>query len=281
VDSHNHELRGSTASAQGCPTSASGSRRFRSQNPALFAASGFSDHPYQESYAPNHEGFSGCRSGLCSSFATLGDLTGALDQAVHAYGSHKKFAIYSTEFGYKTNPPLTTFAVPPATAALYDNWAEYVSYKNPRIASYDQYLLLDPTKPGLPGDYASGLLTWDGQPKADYAAWRLPLYLPKTSASSSSQRLEVWGDARAAHYAAADTGAAQSVAVEFEPSGSSTFSTLQTIPISNRQGYFDTKIAFPHSGSVRLAYAYPPSDPLLSQVAGSVIFSRTVGISVK
>ena len=40
VDSRYRELRGSAASARGCPTTASASRSFRKQNPALFSPAG-------------------------------------------------------------------------------------------------------------------------------------------------------------------------------------------------------------------------------------------------
>lgn len=39
------QLRGRAATSVGCPTSAAGSRKFRSQNPGLFRASGVGDHP--------------------------------------------------------------------------------------------------------------------------------------------------------------------------------------------------------------------------------------------
>ena len=52
VDSRYNELRGSAASARGCPTTASGSRSFRKQNPGLFSASGFADHPYTSQAKP-------------------------------------------------------------------------------------------------------------------------------------------------------------------------------------------------------------------------------------
>jgi hypothetical protein len=276
LDSHYHWLRGSTAAAQGCPTNAGGSRRFRSAHPALFSASGFSDHPYSETYAPNREGFSGCRTHLCSSLAQIGNLTRALDRSTRAYGSSKRFTIYSTEYGYRTHPPNPRPYPSEATAAGYMNWAEYLSYKNSRIASFDQYLLYDPPPPGT---YDSGLLRANGKPKAGYAAFRLPLYLPSTKASSG-RSLEVWGDVRPAHYAQIDTGAPQSVDIQFQPSGSSTWSTVQTVPITNPEGYFDVRVAFSQSGNVRLAYSYPATDPLLS-LSGSTVTSRTVAITVR
>ena len=53
VDSSYRELRGSAARSQGCPTTAAGSRSFRRQNPALFSASAFAAHPYEEASPPN------------------------------------------------------------------------------------------------------------------------------------------------------------------------------------------------------------------------------------
>ena len=47
VDSSYKQLRGTAAPLRGCPTTAAGSARFAAQNPALFQASGFSDHPYR------------------------------------------------------------------------------------------------------------------------------------------------------------------------------------------------------------------------------------------
>src|SRR5581483_5294147 len=141
---------------------------------------------------------------------------------------------------------------------------------------YDQYLLYDPAPPAT---YDSGLIRSNGKQKAGYGAFRLPLYLPSTTASSG-RSLEVWGDARPAPYALSDTGAQQSVDVQFQPKGGATWSTLQTVPITNPQGYFDVRVSFAQSGNVRLAYSYPATDSLLS-LAGSTVYSRTVAITVK
>ena len=92
-----------------------------------------------------------------------------------------------------TTPSTATSPIPriaqdfasPATAAYYINWAEYLSWKQPRIASTMQYLLYDPVLNGaVPGDggFTSGLLFVNGKPKPGYAAYRLPLFLPVTQA---------------------------------------------------------------------------------------------------
>jgi hypothetical protein len=294
VDSRYSQLRGSTAVAEGCPANAAGSRRFRSHHPALFQATGFSDHPYSRWYPPNREEFAGCNTGLCSALAQVGNLSRALDKVQHVYGSSKKFPIYSTEYGYQTSPPKRSpdptshdIFVSPSTAALYMNWAEYISYRNPRIASYDQYLIQDPVKPSRSNDYgsyASGLMTWNGLEKPTYDAFRLPLYMPVTT-GNSGQSLELWGDARPAAYASADTGGLmpQSVDIQFEAAGSSMWTTVQTVLITNPEGYFDVSVPFTQSGSVRLAYTYPAGDALLSSPTdpGMLRFSRTVNVTVR
>jgi hypothetical protein len=290
LDSHFHQLRGASASQQGCPTNGSGSGRFRSRNPALFGVSGVSVHPYSRWYPPNTEVFRTCNTGLCASLGDINNLVSAVRNAQHAYGSSRTIPIYSTEYGYQTSPPKLSFDrkygahnVSQSTAAAYINWAEYISYRNPQIASYDQYLLRDPERPTLVNDYggyASGLEMWTGQLKPTYAAYRLPLYLPQTTASSANQSLEVWGCARPAYFAARDSGGTpQTVNVQFAPQGSSTFTDVQTVMITNPEGYFDVHMPFTGSGTVRLSYEYPTSDLMLAP--GTTIYSRSVAVTVR
>lgn len=288
VSSNYRPLRGTAAMDLGCPTSAAGTRTFPSQHPALFRASGVSDHPYSRWYPPNKELYPNC--GQCTSLGDIGHLTSALDRLQRVYGSHKRFEIYSTEYGYQTSPPKKSpdpkshdLFVSWSTAAAYINWAEYLSYRNPRIASYDQYLLYDPAAPTADNDwgsYASGLMTWDHQPKPSYAAFRLPIYMPQTSSPSSGSTLEVWGDARAAHYAEQDTDTPQSAYVQFQALGSTTWANVQSVTVTNPEGYLDVRVPFTQSGSVRLAYIYPTDDPMLPTLPGTAVVSRTVPITV-
>jgi hypothetical protein len=282
VGSNYRPLTGSTAKAQGCPTTSAGSKAFAKDNPGLFNATGISAHLYTNYGAPDGEYYTTCvRSGLCASLGDVGDLTRTLDRSMSAYGSHRHYSIYDTEYGYQTAPPRKPQygVVSQATGAEYLNWAEYISWKNPRIASFDQYQLSDPEQPtqandyGNDDNYASGLEAWDGKPKATYYAFRLPLYLPKTK----GKRLEVWGDVRPAPFAAMDAGTRQTAQIQFEAKGSSTFTTVATEKISNSEGYFDTHVTFPGSGTVRLIYTYPSSDSLLAP--GYEIFSRHVAIT--
>jgi hypothetical protein len=266
VGSNLKPLQGQAAAVRGCPTTSSASKRFAAQNPALFKATGFADHPYpQGQIAPNVKTTD---EPDYADLAALGNLQTTLDAAQKAYGSSRKLPIYSTEFGLQTNPPETiSRAIDSKTAAYYLNWSEYISWRNPRVFSYDQYLLTDP--PG--GNFATGLWYANGKPKPQlYDAYRLPLYLPVTKAHKG-QSLEVWGDVRPAHFAQVDTGKAQQVKIEFQSGSKGSFKTLQTLKLTNPHGYFDTHMSFPGSGIVRLTWSYPK---------GETIHSRPVSVTV-
>src|SRR5262249_42448354 len=144
------QLRGRLARAESCPTTAAGSRSFRRQNPALFNASGVADHPYPDNQPPTIET---SRDPDIAPFPRLPSFEAALDHVLRVYGSRPHLPIYNTEYGYITHPPNLDDFVSPATAAYYMNWAEYLSWKQPRVASTMQYLLYDPVLNGeIPGD---------------------------------------------------------------------------------------------------------------------------------
>jgi hypothetical protein len=152
--------------------------------------------------------------------------------------------------------------VPPALAAYYLNWSEYISWRDPRVRSYDQYLLADSNA----GQFASGLEYLDGTPKPALRAYRLPLYLPVTR-TSGGRSLEVWGCIRPARFARGT----QTVAIEFRSTGTGGYRVLKRLQLGDPDGYFDTEVRFPTSGSVRLAWTYPN---------GQAIYSRIVGVTL-
>lgn len=306
VDGRYRALRGRAAAELGCPTTAAGSRRFAAQNPVLFKASGVSDHPYMRWYPPNKE-LSAYQPAHFkqllpnyTTLATIRNLENALNRLFRAYRVHRAMPVWDTEFGYITNPPKSRTKGAPcsgrrggkpcpyasqATAAYYDNWAEYLSWKDPRMMSFDQYLLQD-SLPSLPsnnyGGFASGLVNFNGTPKPGYGAYRMPLYLPVTTAPSATKALEVWGAVKPAHFVWMDQpGSSQTVTVMFRASGAGAFSPIATAHLDPRstQGYFDTRVAFPSSGTVELQWTYP-QDSLLSS-AGTTVTSRQVQVRVK
>jgi hypothetical protein len=260
VDSSYRQLRGAAATARGCPATAAASRQFAAQNPGLFKASGFGLHPYPQNLPPTQER---SRDPDFAAFSEIPNVERALDRLQRSYGSHRRLNIYNNEYGYVTSPPASGFASP-ATAAYYINWAEYLSWRDPRIATTMQYLLLDP--PPGPSHFDSGLEFYTGAPKADYAAYQLPLYLPSSSARRGKS-LEVWGDLRAAHI----FPGVQRAQIQFQRGSRGAFTTLQTTSVRGL-GYFDVRVVFPASGSVRVVWSPP---------GGATLTSRVTKVSVR
>jgi hypothetical protein len=273
------QLRGARARALGCPTTPGGSGRFRGAHPGLFAATGISDHPYAGASAPD------ARISSDPDFASFPDLhrfAQDFDRIQRSYGARRQMPIYSDEFGYITHPPNTGAYVSPATAGYYLNWSEYLSWRNPRIASTMQYLLYDPTLAPHTGAFTTGLLAPDGREKPAYVSYRMPLYLPVTG-FRPERALEVWACVRPAHSAALDTGEPQIAEIQFRPeNGGGPFRTIATAPVTNPRGYLDVHVRFPGSGTVRIAWTYPQTDPFMTpQALGTTIESRTVRVSAR
>ena len=270
VDSDYKPFTGSAATARGCPATAAQSAHFAAAHPVLFKASAFADHPYPQGLPPNQ---ATPNEPDYAELASIGDLTSALDRMQRVYGSHKRFQIYDTEFGYQTAPPDTQGGtVNPTVAAGYLNWSEYLHWRNPRIASYDQYLLDDPAPVvGHPYTaFATGLLTYQGTPKPALAAFTMPLYLPATR-TASGHPLEVWGCVRPATTAARTTHRPQSVEIQYQRGSTGSFATVDRVRLPKTSCYFDVRTTFAGSGAVRLAWSYPH---------GPVIHSRTVAVTV-
>jgi hypothetical protein len=279
LDPNYKKLTGSAAKLYNCPTTAGAASKFRAQNPGLFNATGFAIHAYDSKQTPDANP-NAINPGYAT-FPVLKRVEAALDKATHAWGSGKHYPIYNDEYGYITSPPAPKGKGDPseATAAAEINQAEYLSYKNPRIAAYGQYLINDPvpTAQQLGGGFASGLYTSKGKPKATLAAYRLPVWLPKTSVHSG-QSVEIWGGARPAALASSGT---RTVSIQMQKGGKGSWTTIQTVNVAKRTGDFDIHSKLPYSGNLRLAYTYPQTETLLpTNVAGSTIVGRTVKVAV-
>lgn len=261
VDSSGHPLRGSAATARSCPATAGGSARFRSQNPGLFEASGFAIHPYPQGLPPS---VPTPDEPDYADLPKLPQLEALLDSVQARYGSATRFPIYITEYGYKTDPPDTRGgAVSPAVAAAYLNWAEYIAWRDPRVRSWDQYQLADPPR-SSGSDFDTGLQFSGGRPKPSFFAFRMPIFLPVTRARRGAS-LEVWGCVRPFRYSTR-AGAADVVRVQFRGLNEPDFRALETVTVPDRDGYIDTRVRFPSSGLVRLAWSSPGTGELFSRV---------------
>jgi hypothetical protein len=261
-------LQGQAAVLRHCPATAAASKQFAAQNPVLFHATAFSAHPYPQALPPDESIPDGPDDIV---LATLPKLFTTLDRLQEDYGSHKRFDVYSTEYGYQTSPPDTqTGYVTPRKAAVWLNWSQYISWRLPRLLSYDQYSIQDP--PPVPGKrynrFASGIVTYKGKRKPGWYAIRMPIWLPSSHQAKGSST-EVWGQVGPAKtYPSSKRAPAE---IQFKPSSGGAWKTVETVSTKTSEGYFDVPVAVPASGSVRIRWTPP---------AGAAIASRSAAITV-
>jgi len=272
VGADDKPLRGHAATLRHCPATAAASRSFAGANPVLFHATAFATHPYPYAVAPD-EKTPGAHADDNAVLAQLPELFTTLDRLQKDYGSSKRFDVYNTEYGYQTSPPGTqSGTVSPKKAAAWLNWSQYISWRLPRLLSYDQYELQDP--PPLPGKklyarFASGVVTYSGKRKPGWDALRMPVWLPSTHQAKGGA-LEVWGQVAPAKYVTPMSKRA-AAEIQFKPASGGAWQTVKSVSTRTTAGYFDVQVAFPAAGSVRIRWA-PPS--------GAPIVSRTTTISV-
>ncbi len=117
----------------------------------------------------------------------LSRLERALNLAARAGAIRSNMPIYLTEFGVQSVPNKSYLAVSVAKQAEYDALAEYIAYRDPRVAAFSQYLLRDDPLGGPPGSsvhggrigFQTGLEYVNGKPKPLYFAWPVPLVVSK------------------------------------------------------------------------------------------------------
>jgi len=266
VDSRYRPLTGGAARRVGCP--ARGDRAtFVARHPGLFVPT-FAYHPYSFDRAPNLP----MDNPNWISYANIGRLERTLDDCFAAYRQrpHGGVSLYMTEFGYKTDPPNPYVKTTTAEQAEWLNESDYIAYRDPRIKSTAQFLLLDdkPRAGEAVGSRAywstfqTGLKYANGRPKPAYGAFRLPIWLPDPRHGS---RVTVWGQIRAA-----DHSGRQTAELQYEAGGSHRWKDLRTLQTSSREGFLLAHARIGAAGYVRLAWTDP---------AGKTHYSRTVAVS--
>jgi hypothetical protein len=266
----NKPLRGAAAVARGCPVDAAGTAHFRTDHPGLFAASGWSHHPYELIFPPNHAP----TDPAFVTIANLGRLSDALQRILGVYGIDRSggMPLYLTEFGYQSKPP-SPIGVSLARQAAYLDEAEFIAYTDPHVRTLSQFLLHDDsTLSGgsqlarVGASFQTGLEFHDGKRKPAYVAYRLPVYLPNPRVARG-HRLRVWGFVRMAPY-----GSPQTVQIQLRRTGQSAYHTIASEPTDGLRGYLDVRVPVPGSGLLRLSWTRPGGH--------QVIHSRSVGVRV-
>jgi hypothetical protein len=174
-------------------------------------------------------------------------LTRALDRAGRAGAIRRGLGIYLTEFGIQSSPdPL---AVSLARQAEYLGIAEHMSYVNPRVRSFSQYLLRDDRPRKGPriqrySGFESGLRRSDGRAKPAYQAFRLPLAVEAVGRSDV-----LWGRVR-------PMAARTKVAILVSARKGRRFRVLRTVS-TNHRGVFGLRATHRKGQRYRVRWTAP------------------------
>ena len=255
LDDNLQFLQGTSAEIRGCPVGDQAAR-FAADHPGLFKATGYAHHPYELTFAPNRP------PKFADNYTTgnLGALSSLLRRIYQRYGQRvpgggRDVPLYLTEFGYQTDPPDPT-GVSFAKQAAYLNQAEWITYRNPRVRTLTQFLLVDDkptsgvTNPieAFGGTFQSGLTTEQGRVKPSMLAYTLPIFLPSRS-TTKGRKLRLFGLVRPA-----SNGTAPRVQVQMRSTGGK-FKKLKTVKGSKARGYVNTTFVARRSGVVRLVWS--------------------------
>ena len=204
-------------------------------------AYGYAQHPYAEGPGPfwvppldpHHDDVT---------IGTIGRLVTALDRAAAVGAVRADMPVYITEFGIQS-VPYPGVGVSYAKQAELDAISEKIAWSNPRVVSFDQYLLRDDTLSGGAG-FQTGLETSGGVEKLSYDAFRMPLVVTRTHTGVSFWGLvrpagdpdpltaTVPGGATGATGLTGSTGSAAgatTVAIQYSSDGGAKWRTLQTV----------------------------------------------------
>jgi hypothetical protein len=249
-------LHGSSASRRKC-------RSLKRITPLDYTA--WAHHPYTKKIAPTKRD----RSRLSITMANIGELGTLLDRIkVKRAGLAAANLIALTEFGYETNPPDPFSGISLAKQAEYINIGDHIAYSEPRVIANTQFLLRDGK--GISQysksdkrhwfNYQSGLFTAKGKAKPAAVAYRFPLVLTAKSSSTTT----LWGWLRFL-----PAGVSTKVQMQFKAAGTKAFANVGSpVPVSNKNGFFETTQSRGGPGTWRALFANPYS--------GAVIGSREV-----
>jgi hypothetical protein len=219
LDSSWRPYRGRTATAHGCK----GYRKITGVN-------GFAYHPYTRPAGPRAKE----PTSNDATIRSIGRITRALDIARRKGRiGGGRLNVWSTEFDFQSNPPDTLFGARLARIPAFMSESEWISYRNPRVASYSQYTMRDTavhSRADL-GAWQGGLRFANGREKRGvYAAYRLPLFVRVLGPNA----VEVWGAARPG-------GAGASVQIQSRR-GKGAFANLGApVTVKNVRGYFKVR----------------------------------------
>ena len=175
----------------------------------------------------------------------LSRLTRALDYYGRKGRIRRGMPIYLTEFGIQSKPD-PYIGVSYQQQAEYRSIAEWMAWRNPRVAGFSQYLMRDDQpRPGSAyarySGFESGLRGSNGTVKMSYAGFRLPLV-----ADARDKHVYFWGYVRPA---ASRTRAV----VQIRKKGSKRWVKLKTVTTDSR-GYWSSVTSLRSAAQYRVIW---------------------------
>jgi hypothetical protein len=249
VDSRWRRFRGRAARRRGC-------NRFR----RITGVNAFGYHPYTRPNGPR--GREPTRDD--ATIRSIRRITRTLDRArrMRRIGG-PRLNVWNTEFGYQSNPP-DPFQTRLRRIPGFLGEAEWISYRNRRVASWSQYTLVD-TPLVRSGSRFVRYSTWQGGLRYSsgrakggvYNAYQVPFFVRLLGPNA----VEVWGAARPG-------GAGARVQVQQRRRGGRYANLGTSFAITNVRGYFRKR--FRISKASRRFYRFQ-TGPLTSRAAKAVL----------
>ena len=270
LDRRLRPYRGQRATVRGCPTDSAGRRRFASDHPGLFRATGWAHHPYALEVPPHVRD----RNRDQVTISTLYRLTRTLDRGLRRWGVRRRLPLWLTEYGYQTDPPDPFVGVSWDRQAAYLNEAEQIAYRSRRVRALTQFLLIDdgpdtsvsPDNPRYWGStFQTGLVTSGGARKPSFGAWQRSIAVTPRRVRRG-RRLRVFGQLRPAR-----NGARLGAGIEFQRRGSRRWRPVRNVVTQSFRNYLVAHVRARASGSWRLAWR---------STAGTA-YSRSVFVRVR
>ncbi len=195
-------------------------RWHRAGSCGTLSTAGWGMHPYPNAAGP----LRAPRDRESISIADLSKLTGALDRAARAGTLPAHLPVYITEFGIMSKPNRYQ-GVSAAKQAEWDAVSEWIAYRNPRVASFSQYLLKDDPVRRRSVGFQTGLIYATGKAKPLLKGFAVPLVVRHHGGGYA-----LWGLVRPA-------GEATTLTVEAQRRGSHRFTELAQVHTDSR-GYW-------------------------------------------
>jgi hypothetical protein len=220
-------------------------------------ATGWGHHPYTKKLAPNQRDI----SPDSVTMANIGELGTMLDDLGARTGHIRQgLSIWSTEFGYETNPPDPFSGIPLEQQANWLALGDLVAFKEPRVLANTQFLLNDvaplrkhkKTSKAYWFTYQSGLYSRRGAPKPSVVAYTFPFLAFNAADATGQPVMSYWGmlrfrpnDLQPQFY--------DKVQLQYLPLDKSAGWTDlgQPITVSNGRGFFEGSTFLPKDALVR------------------------------